>query len=52
MGGMKPIFPNRFKYRVLDVRDTPTERIAMYFDSVVQWISNAVDGGGNVLVHW
>jgi len=39
MGGMGPIFPNDFKYKVLDVLDTPSENLFRHFDSTVNWIT-------------
>ena len=52
MGGLKPFHPSKFKYKVVDIKDTPTEIICTKIDSVVDWISKAVDNGGNVFVHW
>jgi len=52
MGGVTPLFPSKFEYKVLEITDTPNENIGKYFDEVVKWISNAIGYGGNVLIHW
>lgn len=52
MGGMEPLYPKDFTYKVLNVQDSPTENIGKYFEDVVQWISRAMDQGGKILVHW
>ena len=52
MGGMDPVYPKDFTYKVVDVMDTPQENLGRHFDSVVKWISAAVDKGGVVFVHW
>lgn len=51
MGGMDPMYPKDFTYKVLNIRDSPTENIERYFENVVQWISQAMDKGGKILVH-
>ena len=52
MGGMDPMYPKDFTYKVLPIKDSPTENIGKYFEDVVQWISKAMDLGGKILVHW
>ena len=52
MGGMDPIFPKDFKYKVLEVMDTPSENLGRYFDEVVRWIQGVINQGGCVFVHW
>ena len=52
MGGMQPMFPKDFTYKILALNDSPTENAARYFEDIVQWISRAMDQGGKVLVHW
>lgn len=52
MGGMEPLFPKDFDYKVLPIKDSPNENISKYFENVVQWISRAMDQGGKILVHW
>ena len=52
MGGMDPLFPKDFKYKKLNIQDSPSENIGRYFEEIVQWISNAMDQGGKILVHW
>ena len=52
MGGMDPLYPKDFQYKVLPISDSPTENIGRYFEDVVQWISRVMDQGGKILVHW
>jgi len=52
MGGMDPMFPKDFRYKVLRLTDSPGENIGRHFEEVVQWISQAMDQGGKILVHW
>ena len=52
MGGMQPLYPKEFTYKVLEVMDASSENLAAHFDSTVKWISSVIDKGGNVFVHW
>ena len=52
MGGMEPMFPKEFKYKILNVEDSPFENIGNHFENTCMWISDAMDRGGKILVHW
>ncbi|XP_012260396.1 serine/threonine/tyrosine-interacting protein-like isoform X2 [Athalia rosae] len=48
---IRPNFPDRFQYLVLDIADTVTENIIQHFQKVKTFIDDALDSGGRVLVH-
>lgn len=39
------------KYLGVDIRDIPTTKIDMHFETVTKFIENGIKGGGKVLVH-
>lgn len=41
-----------FKRLIIDINDDPDESIIDYFASAIQWIDDALEEGGKVLVHW
>lgn len=45
------IAPNDFKYYRVQVEDIPTANIAQYFADTSQFIEDALNDGGKVLVH-
>ena len=49
--GVSEIFPNDFKYLLLDIGDNPSENINKYFNDTNLFIDNAINNGGNVLIH-
>jgi len=51
MGGLEPAYPHKFKYKVVPVSDRSGENISQHFTTVTQWIKQAIDGGGKVLIH-
>ncbi|XP_032451888.1 serine/threonine/tyrosine-interacting protein isoform X2 [Nasonia vitripennis] len=48
---IKPNFPDKFKYLVLDIADNATENIIKHFKKVKSFIDEALNSGGKVLVH-
>lgn len=48
---IKPNFPDKFKYLVLNIADTATENIIQHFHKVRTFIDEALNSGGRVLVH-
>ncbi|XP_058792523.1 serine/threonine/tyrosine-interacting protein B-like [Phymastichus coffea] len=48
---IRPNFPERFQYLVLDIADSTTENIIQHFQKVKQFIDQALNSGGQVLVH-
>lgn len=51
MGGMQPMFPKEFHYKVIDCVDTPSDNLSQHFDSVCSYMSKVVDNGGKIFVH-
>ncbi|XP_076682264.1 serine/threonine/tyrosine-interacting protein isoform X1 [Andrena cerasifolii] len=48
---IKPNFPDKFQYLVLDIADTATENIIHHFQQVKAFIDEGLNSGGQVLVH-
>ncbi|XP_076657110.1 serine/threonine/tyrosine-interacting protein [Halictus rubicundus] len=48
---IKPNFPDKFKYLVLNIADTATENIIQHFQKVKTFIDEGLSSGGQVLVH-
>ncbi|XP_014217629.1 serine/threonine/tyrosine-interacting protein B-like [Copidosoma floridanum] len=48
---IKPNFPDKFKYLVLDIADSKTENIIQHFRLVKRFIDEGLNSGGRVLVH-
>lgn len=48
---IRPNFPDRFQYLVLDIADTATENIIQHFQRVKAFIDEGLNSGGQVLVH-
>lgn len=48
---IKPNFPHKFKYLVLDIADTMTENIIQHFKKVKIFIDESLSLNGRVLVH-
>lgn len=48
---VRPRFPDHFKYMVLDVEDSEEQNLIRLFPGAKQFIDNAIQGGGRVLVH-
>ncbi|XP_017799608.1 PREDICTED: serine/threonine/tyrosine-interacting protein-like [Habropoda laboriosa] len=48
---IKPNFPDKFKYLVLNIADTATENIIQHFQKVKAFIDEGLNSGGQVLVH-
>ena len=49
--GLDPAFPNDFKYLNLGLRDIPKENIQKVLDECNEFIDDAIQNGGRVLVH-
>ena len=49
--GLKLFFPDKFKYHKIDLIDKDTENIRKYFDETNNFIYDALQKQGNVLVH-
>eukprot|EP01084_Bolivina_argentea_P163254 284042_1 len=50
-GGIGKCFPKQFIYKVIDINDAPDENITSYFNECYQFIENALQSSGQVLVH-
>ncbi|KAG8701215.1 hypothetical protein FRC08_004219 [Ceratobasidium sp. 394] len=48
---VRPRFPDRFQYLVLDVEDNEEQNLIRLFPSAKLFIDNAIASGGRVLVH-
>ncbi|XP_073725348.1 serine/threonine/tyrosine-interacting protein A-like isoform X5 [Misgurnus anguillicaudatus] len=48
---IKPNFPLKFRYLVLDIADNPVENIIRYFPMTKEFIDGCLETGGKVLVH-
>lgn len=48
---IKPNFPDKFKYLVLDIADSATENIIRHFRKVKAFVDEGINSGGQVLVH-
>ncbi|KAI4881600.1 hypothetical protein NFI96_021526 [Prochilodus magdalenae] len=48
---IKPNFPLKFRYLVLDIADNPVENIIRYFPMTKEFIDGCLESGGKVLVH-
>ncbi|MBN3298839.1 STYX protein, partial [Amia calva] len=48
---IKPNFPQKFRYLVLDIADNPVENIIRYFPMTKEFIDGCLQDGGKVLVH-
>ncbi|KAF4617602.1 hypothetical protein D9613_005988 [Agrocybe pediades] len=48
---VKPRFPDRFQYKVLDVEDNEEQNLIRLFPEAKTFIDQAIDQGGRVLVH-
>lgn len=48
---VRPKFPDRFRYLVLDIADCPTENIIQHFSSVRDFINDCLENGGKALIH-
>lgn len=49
--GFKPFFPGEFNYMVINVLDMPFENLIRHFKPAIDFIKQAIKGGGTVLVH-
>jgi protein tyrosine phosphatase len=49
--GVKEMYPQDFKYYTVDVCDRPYSQINKYFDECADFIDDAVNKNGKVLVH-
>ncbi|PSN40606.1 Serine/threonine/tyrosine-interacting protein [Blattella germanica] len=48
---IRPNFPDRFKYLILDIADTATENIIQHFPKVRQFVDESLTMGGKTLIH-
>jgi len=51
MGGIQPIYPQHFTYKVLNVRDIPSENLLTHLHGAADFIKQVVDSRGKVFVH-
>ena len=49
--GVDEIYPDDFKYKLLDIGDSSTNNIKQHFEECNEFIENAINSGGNVLIH-
>jgi serine/threonine/tyrosine-interacting protein len=48
---IRPNFPEKFKYLVLDIADNVTENIIQHFPKVRQFVDESLSMGGKTLIH-
>ncbi|RWS25686.1 serine/threonine/tyrosine-interacting protein-like isoform X2 [Leptotrombidium deliense] len=48
---IKTNFPGVFEYKIVEIADSPTEKIIPVFDEAREFIGNCLRKGGKVLVH-
>ncbi|EFA80966.1 leucine-rich repeat-containing protein [Heterostelium album PN500] len=51
IANLKPLYPSLFKYKVINIEDVDYENISMYFNETNEFIDDARDNGGAVLIH-
>ncbi|CAG9310082.1 unnamed protein product [Blepharisma stoltei] len=49
--GLEPYFSSRFVYKQLPIVDCPSFDILNYFDEATEFIEEAINSGGRVMVH-
>ena len=49
--GISNYYPEDFKYKRLDICDTPEQEIQSLFESCIAFIDEAIGSGGAVYVH-
>jgi len=49
--GVGEMFPDDFKYQLVDICDTKTTFVYPYLDECVRFIDNAIENGGKAFVH-
>src|SRR5437870_10377941 len=49
--GVGPIYPEQFTYKNVSICDDESSDIYQYFDDCIQFIDDAIEKGGKVLVH-
>ncbi len=49
--GLEPIYPDKFTYKNVHIRDVIYQDLDPYFDDSVKFIEDCVKSGGKVLVH-
>ena len=49
--GVDEMFPDKFKYKLVDVCDNSTTDLYKYFDDCSKFIDEAIKGGGKVYIH-
>jgi len=48
---IRPNFPDRFKYLVVDIADTLTENIIQHFPKIKRFLDDCFASGGRALIH-
>ncbi|RUP16932.1 protein-tyrosine phosphatase-like protein [Jimgerdemannia flammicorona] len=51
LGSFTPVFPDQFSYKVIGIKDVPTENILQYFNETYEFTDTALKSGGRVLIH-
>ena len=49
--GINPCFVGELKYKIINVLDVPWQNISKYFILSNKFIEEALNNGGNILVH-
>lgn len=49
--GIPPKFPTAFNYKVVTILDSPSANLKAHFKSCINYLKNAMEQGGIVLVH-
>lgn len=50
-GGIGECFPKHFTYKVVDILDSPSVDITAHFEACYEFIEEALQNGGKILVH-
>ena len=48
---LPPKFPAEYRYKVIEILDEPSAKLSSHFQETGEFIHNAIQGGGVVLVH-
>ena len=49
--GLKPKFPLKYKYKVIEEYDIPSANLIQHWPKCHDWMDQAISAGGTVLVH-
>lgn len=49
--GVNEIYPEDFKYKIIELMDCKTENISQYFDECIKFIDECINNNGKILIH-